>query len=156
RSESLLEALRWMTVYEGAAAATPRNRLKRAVKRNGDLLGNSGALMSTSVVTSALGFGYWWIAARSFSPATVGRASAAISAMTLISTLGMLGLGTLLVAELARTREGQGRLITACTSVAATAATLGAAAYAGVALTVAPALRSGLESPYMIGVLVAA
>ncbi len=96
----LVERLRWMTLYESANAATPRNRIQRVVKRNGEFLGNSGALLATSVLTSLLGFAYWWVAARSFPARIVGSASAAVSAMTLISTLGMFGMGTLLISQL--------------------------------------------------------
>src|SRR5438270_13344190 len=70
------------------------------VKANSVILLNAGSLIGTTAVTSALGFAYWWLAARQFSPEAVGLASAAISAMTLLGTFGMLGLGTLLVAEL--------------------------------------------------------
>jgi O-antigen/teichoic acid export membrane protein len=155
RRETLLEALRWMTVYESANAATPRNRLQRVVKRNGDLLSNSGALMATSVLTSLLGFVYWWVADRSFSAEAVGAASAAISAMTLVGTLGMFGMGTLLISELPKSKDGQWSLISTCVMVAAAASTVGGAIYVGLALFV-PGLRSSLGSPVGIALLILA
>lgn len=63
---------------------------------------NAGSLVATTAVTSVLGFVYWWIAAREFPPETVGFASAIISAMTLLSSIGILGLGTLLTGEVQR------------------------------------------------------
>lgn len=63
---------------------------------------NAGSLVGTTAVTSGLGFAYWWFAARTFPPETVGFASAAISAMMLLGTVCILGLGTLLVGELPR------------------------------------------------------
>ncbi|HEY2672276.1 MAG TPA: lipopolysaccharide biosynthesis protein [Rugosimonospora sp.] len=155
RRETLLEALRWMTVYESANAATPRNRLQRVVKRNGDLLSNSGALMATSVLTSLLGFVYWWVADRSFSAEAVGAASAAISAMTLVGTLGMFGMGTLLISELPKSKDGQWSLISTCVMVAAAASTVGGGIYVGLALFV-PGLRSSLGSPVGIALLILA
>lgn len=68
-------------------------------------------MVGSAGITSALGFIYWWLAARQYSPAAVGFASAAISAMTLLGTFGMLGLGTLLVGELPRQPDRQASLI---------------------------------------------
>src|SRR3954465_8061212 len=56
--DALLRSLRTQTVYDSANAATPRHRVVRALRRNVDLLTNSGSLMATTIVTSALGFVY--------------------------------------------------------------------------------------------------
>lgn len=66
------------------------------------MLINTGSLVCTSLITSALGFMYWWLAAHLFSPEAVGLASAAISAMALLATISLLGLGSLLIGELPR------------------------------------------------------
>jgi len=66
------------------------------------MLANAGSLVGTTAVTSALGFVYWWLAARLFPPEAVGIASASISAMMLLGSFCMLGLGTLLITELPR------------------------------------------------------
>jgi O-antigen/teichoic acid export membrane protein len=71
-------------------------------RRHKDLLSNAGTLLGTTGVTSALGFVYWAVAARLFSQEAVGYGSAAVSAMGLLGTIGMLGLGTLLIGELPR------------------------------------------------------
>ena len=73
-----------------------------AWQRHEDLLSNAGSLVGTAGVTSALGFAYWAIAARLFDQQTVGYGAAAVSAMTLLGTIGMFGLGTVLIGELAR------------------------------------------------------
>jgi O-antigen/teichoic acid export membrane protein len=75
-------------------------RLLTADRRT--ILSNSSYFVSTTVVTAALGFGYWWLAARRFSPQEVGLAAAVVSAMTLLGNVAMLGFGTLLIAELHR------------------------------------------------------
>ena len=66
------------------------------------MLFNAASYVGTFIVKSGFGFAFWWVAARQFSPEAVGFASAAISAMTLLGTLCMLGLGTLLIRELPR------------------------------------------------------
>ncbi len=75
------------------------------------MLINASSLIATTAVTSILGFAYWWIAARSFPPETVGIASASISAMTLLGNFCILGLGTLLITELPRQPDKVGSLI---------------------------------------------
>lgn len=72
------------------------------IKTNIVLLWNAASLVSTTAVTSALGFAFWWSAARLFHTEEVGLASAAVSAMTLLGTICTLGLGTLLIGELPR------------------------------------------------------
>ena len=76
--------------------------LLKWIKSDRIMLVNSGSLVGTTAVTSALGFVYWWVAARQFSPESVGIASASVSAMMLLGSLCMLGLGTLLITELPR------------------------------------------------------
>lgn len=83
------------------------------VKTNSTLLINAGSLVGTSGITSVLGFIYWWLAARSFSPEAVGLASAAISAMTLLGAFSIMGLSTLLLGELQRHRTQASSLISA-------------------------------------------
>lgn len=95
--------------------------LHRWFSLNRAILTNAGSLVGTTAVTSGLGFIYWWLAARLFPPAAVGLASAAISAMMLLGTLGMLGLGTLLISELPRQPGRAGSLITTSLLVAGTA-----------------------------------
>jgi O-antigen/teichoic acid export membrane protein len=67
-------------------------------------------------VTSLLGFAYWTVAARTFSQAAIGYGSAAVSAMTLLGTVGMFGLGTLLIGELPRRRSRGGLVAAALTA----------------------------------------
>jgi hypothetical protein len=75
------------------------------------LLRSAAALASTSVVTAGLGFVYWAFAARVFPATNVGEASTAIAAMNLIAPLALLGLGTLLIAELPPMTDGRSTLV---------------------------------------------
>jgi O-antigen/teichoic acid export membrane protein len=77
-------------------------------RRHHDLLSNASTLAATTGITSLLGFAYWAVAARLFSQQAVGYGAAAISAMTLLGTIGMLGMGTLLIGELPRRRPRAG------------------------------------------------
>lgn len=69
---------------------------------NQAILVNASSLVGTLVVTSGLGFAYWWVVARQFEPAEAGMAAAIISAMLLLGTIGMMGMGTLMIGELSR------------------------------------------------------
>jgi O-antigen/teichoic acid export membrane protein len=54
---------------------------------------NALALMGSTAGTALLGVAFWAVAARMYTPADVGRASALISAATLLATLAQLNLG---------------------------------------------------------------
>lgn len=71
----------------------------------------TASLVGTQVVTAVLGLVYWTVATRRFSVSAVGLASAATSAMTLLASVGILGLGTLLISELAKVTIGQRRVL---------------------------------------------
>jgi O-antigen/teichoic acid export membrane protein len=84
------------------------------LRRNQDLLRNAGSLAATTGITSFLGFAYWIYAARIFSPEAVGYASAAISTMGLVGTIGMFGLDTMLIGELPRGGNQGGLTMASC------------------------------------------
>lgn len=92
----------------GQSQTSPRRSVIAAWRRHRDLLDNTITLVATTGVTAVLGFAYWALAARLFSQRSVGYGSAAVSAMTLIGTLGMLGMGTVLIGELPRRRQRAG------------------------------------------------
>ena len=95
-----------------ASQRSPRVAVMAVWRRHQDLLGNASTLAATTGVTSVLGFAYWAAAARLFSLQAVGYGAAAISAMTLLGTIGMLGMGTLLIGELPR-RSARAGLVSA-------------------------------------------
>lgn len=77
-------------------------------RRHRDVLNNASSLVATTGIASALGFLYWALAARLFTQQAVGYGSAAVSAITLLGTIGMFGLGTVLIGELPRRRRRSG------------------------------------------------
>jgi O-antigen/teichoic acid export membrane protein len=75
------------------------------------LFRNAYALMLSAGVTSALGLVYWVVAARYYSSETVGRNSALLSAMTLLSGLSQLNLRSFLTRFIGRAGRGTRRLV---------------------------------------------
>ena len=119
------------------------------------MLINSGSLMGTTTVTSALGFVYWWLAARQFSPEAVGFASAAISAMTLLGTGCVMGLGTLLIGELPRQPGKETSLIGAAVILVGTLGVCAGIAFALIAPLVSvqfEPLRAAIEDVALFSV----
>jgi O-antigen/teichoic acid export membrane protein len=107
---------------------------------HGTVLANAGSLVLATGATSLLGYLFWGVAARQFLPSDVGAASAAISAMMLLGTLGMLGLGTLLIGELPRQPGREGALIGAALLLAGAAGVVLGAIWALVAPALSPEL----------------
>jgi len=132
------------TPQTSSAPHSLSQRLQNWLKHNNKLLSNSVSLIGTTAITSGLGFVYWWLAARLFSQNDVGLASGAISAMQLIATMAILGMGSLLVGELAARPEGSG---------AAIAAALGVTGLVGGGLALAFVLLLPLLSPNLQGLL---
>ncbi len=108
---------------------------------NRAIVANASSLVGTTLVTSGLGFVYWWLAARQFPPEAVGLAVAAIAPMMLLANIAMLGLGTLLMGELPRQRGNEGPLITTALVVAGAAG----AALGFVFAILAPILSTELQ-----------
>jgi O-antigen/teichoic acid export membrane protein len=123
------------------------NRLYTLVHSHRALLLNAGSLIATTVVNSGLGFVYWWYTARFFAPAAVGLASAAIASMLLLGTLGVLGLGTLLMGELPRQPTRSGALLSTALLVAGSAGFLLGLGYAYLAPVFAPDLAVLASTP---------
>jgi O-antigen/teichoic acid export membrane protein len=87
-------------------------KVRAVLERNRELLRNAGSLAASTGLTSLFGFAFWIIAAKEFKPQEVGYGVAATNALQLLGTIGMFGLGTMLIGELPRRRE-RGGLFTA-------------------------------------------
>jgi len=81
---------------------------------NDSLHRNSFYLMVTQLFNVSLGFFFWVIAARYYSPDEVGTISALISSMLLISMISTLGFPTALIFYLPRNRENARRIVNSC------------------------------------------
>ena len=118
-----------------APPGIPSFRAATAVwTRHGDLLRNAASLLATTGVTSVLGFTFWAFAAREFSQQAVGYGSAAVSAMTLLGTVGVFGLGTVLIGELPRRSPRAGLVSAALLACGVGSLLLGLAFAAGAPL----------------------
>jgi O-antigen/teichoic acid export membrane protein len=103
-----------------------RGAARRWAAANRTILGNAGALAGTTLITSALGFAYWGLAARMFPAEAVGVAAALLSAMILLASLSVLGLETLLLGELRRDpRAARSLFSSAALGAATTSAVVG-------------------------------
>lgn len=100
-------------------------------KTAGSLQRNSLWLMSTTVINSALGYGYWLLVARAYSPADVGLATGLIALMTVTSLASNLGTASALVARLPQ-RTSDEEWSTTLSATLLGGATLGALAALGV------------------------
>ena len=69
----------------------PKNREELKKHLSDPLFKNAYFLMFSSLTSAGSGFFFWLIAARFYSTADIGLASAIISAMGLISMLSLLG-----------------------------------------------------------------
>jgi O-antigen/teichoic acid export membrane protein len=99
----------------------------------GPIVRNAASLYGATIVTSLLGFLYWLIAARMAPAQSVGIAWAAQSAAQLLSLFCLLGLSTLLIAELSSHRE-QARSIILTAAVITAACSVVVSAAVGIAL----------------------
>lgn len=111
------------------------------------MLLNAGSLIGTTAVTGVLGFAYWWVAARLFLPQAVGLASAAISAIMLLGSICVLGLGTLLIGELPRQPGKEASLISAALIVVG-----GVGACGGIVFALVAPLVSADFQPFRAGI----
>jgi O-antigen/teichoic acid export membrane protein len=128
------------------AAQRPWGAAQR-LTAHASILSNAGSLVGATLVTSGLGYLFWGLAARRFPPAEVGLAAAAISAMILLGTVGMLGFGTLLIGELPRHAGREGPLIAGALAVAGAAGALLGALFAAAAPALSPDLASLAAGP---------
>ena len=87
--------------------------------RNQDLLRNAGSLAATTGLTSLFGFVFWIVADHEFTKTEAGYGIAATNAIQLFGTIGMFGLGTMMIGELPKRKTGRGGLFAASLSASA-------------------------------------
>ena len=87
--------------------------------QNKDLLRNAGSLAATTGLTSLFGFVFWIVADHEFSKSEAGYAIAATNAMQLLGTIGMFGLGTMMIGELPKRLRDRGGLFAASMATSA-------------------------------------
>jgi O-antigen/teichoic acid export membrane protein len=108
---------------------------------------NSVALILAKVATMGLGFLFWLVAARLFSPADVGLASGAVSAMMLITQLALFGVGSAVISLYPSRKDDPSGLLDGALTIVSGAALLGAAIFLVLAATVLQNLQVVAEQP---------
>jgi O-antigen/teichoic acid export membrane protein len=119
----------------------------RSTEMGAAIVSNASALASTTAVTSLLGVVYWFVAARRFTPSSVGLASAAIAGMTLVSTFASLGLDTFVLGEVPKHPNRARPLIVAALISAGVAGIALGLGYALIAPVVSHELRPLSSTP---------
>jgi len=112
------------------------------------LVRNSLYLMVSAVVQAGLGFAFWLLMARLFSPEDVGKASSLISATTFTAYFAMVGLNTT-VMRFFPTATNKGSLLTAAFVMVSGAAAAIAVGYVMLTPIVAPKLDFVAHSALM-------
>ena len=87
-----------------------RENLRVLVAGNG-LFGRFGYLVVSQMIVLLVGLGYWALTAQLIPASQVGVAAAAVSAATLLATLGVLGIGSLLLVEMGTTDGSERRIV---------------------------------------------
>ncbi len=93
------------------------------------LFRNSLYLMASTAVMGVLGFAFWGICSRLYSPHDVGLATTLISASTLLTIMSLLGFNNVIVRFLAKWQGGQERLISTAAILSAVACLLTSAGF---------------------------
>ncbi len=122
------------------------------LKANRSLLANAASMLGTMLLTSGLGFVYWWVAARQFPPAAVGLASTFISSMMLLGNISMVGLGTLVMGEISRYREQLPAFIMTALMVSGSVGLVLGTAFAVLMPTLSSDLNVLVAHPWNVGI----
>jgi O-antigen/teichoic acid export membrane protein len=130
--------------------AWPVTEVKRALE--GPLVRNAASLYGATIITSLLGFIYWFVAARLVPAQAVGIASALQSAAQFLSYFCVIGLNTLVISELAADKErARSLILTAVACVGIVSLVLSAVVGVGLQ-SLSSAIREGVHGP--VGLLI--
>ena len=118
------------------------------------LYSNALYLMMTSAIASLLGFVFWIIVARFYSPEDVGLASATIAAMALVTSFAGLGLGMGLVRFLPHSGENANSMINTALTIGILASIVGSFIFIAGLNFWSPALIFIRENPIYLAAFV--
>lgn len=106
---------------------------------------NAFFLMANTVVASSLGFIFWIVAARFYTPAEIGLAAALISVATLLAVFSNLGFNFGIIKFLP-TAGNPNRLVNSCLTISGLASILLSAVFLGFLTFISPGLSFILEN----------
>lgn len=110
---------------------------------------NALSLYGTTIVTSGLGFAFWWFAAHRLTATEVGAGSSVISAVQLVAVVCVLGINTLLIGELSRDASRAATLVTTAVAVVASVSVVAGVAVS-IGLSSASAYAGLLGGPFRV------
>jgi O-antigen/teichoic acid export membrane protein len=126
-----------MTRNQIAQLERSRGRWAFSVLRD-PLYKSSYALLANSAATTGVGVAYWAIAAHFYSPQTLGRSAALVSALMLVAIFAQLNVGNALPRFIPKAGQSTGKFIAYCYGASSGAALIGGLAF----VTVLPRLSS--------------
>lgn len=126
----------------------------RALGGHRAIWSNASLLFGATIAGGLLGFLFWWLAARLFPPWAVGYASTATSAMVMLGNIGTLGIGTVLIGELAKRSRSAGTVVAAALGAAVLASSVLGLSVALLAPHLIPGLTPGpqIVALFVVGV----
>ena len=116
-----------MTVSDAGHAGTYGSKIAAALRN--PLYRSGYALVVNTIATTLVGVGYWAVATHLYSQEQVGRASALVAALIMVSSIAQLNLSNTLPRFLPSAKRRAGRLILYCYSASSVAAALGGALF---------------------------
>lgn len=133
----------------------PVRHARRALADHFVLTLNAGTLAFATFASGVLGFVYWWVSARSFTPTNVGLASADISLIGILSLAADVGLGTMLQGEIPRCKRLAPHLVTTALLASVASASVFGLAYLAVMAVFAPSfgVSGGVSSTRLLVVV---
>jgi O-antigen/teichoic acid export membrane protein len=129
---------------------TGRSGGSRRGRRSGpslSMLASSLALIGSKVATMGLGFLFWVAAARFFSPASVGLAAGAVSAVMLCTQLALLGLGSSVIVHYPAHKRRPSVLLDTAFTIVSASSLVAAGVFFIVAATALHELRVVVTEP---------
>ena len=130
--------------------AWPLTEVKRAIE--GPIVRNAASLYGATIITSLLGFIYWFVAARLVPAQAVGIASALQSAAQFLGYFCVIGLNTLVISELSADKQrARSLILTAVATVGIVSLVFSAVVAIGLQ-SLSSAIREGVHGP--VGLLV--
>jgi O-antigen/teichoic acid export membrane protein len=130
--------------------AWPLAEVKRAIE--GPIVSNAASLYGATIITSLLGFIYWFVAARLVPAQAVGIASALQSAAQFLAYFCVIGLNTLVISELSADKQRARSLILTAVAVVGIVSLIFSAVVAIGLQSLSSAIREGVHGP--VGLLV--
>jgi O-antigen/teichoic acid export membrane protein len=118
---------------------TRRQRADRPARESTPLLRSAYSLALNVILTSALGLGFWIVAARIFPSSTVGRDAALVAAMATLSAICQLNLASAIPRFLPIVRDRPERVVWGCYLLTGIVSVLGSIAF----VLIAPAVSHG-------------